>query len=211
MFANRTQAAHQLAQHLQAYEGENPLVLAIPRGALPMGKIIAEALGGELDVVLVHKLGAPGNPELAVGAVSEKGAVFTNANARALGVSREYIDREAEKQLQVLKERRERYTPDRGPIRPEGRTVIVVDDGVATGSTMVAALRTLREADPDRLIVAIAVAPADTVKDLREEADTVICLEVPHPFVAVGQAFVEFDPVTDDEAIAVLQSTWGET
>jgi predicted phosphoribosyltransferase len=174
-----------------------------------MGKVVAEALGGELDVVLVHKLGAPGNPELAVGAVSENGEVFTNENARALDISRDYIEREAQKQLQVLQARREQYTPDRGPVSPTGRTAIVVDDGVATGSTMVAALRTVREADPDRLIVAIAVAPADTVTALREEADEVVCLKVPQSFVAVGQAFREFDPVTDEEAIAVLQSARG--
>ena len=175
-----------------------------------MGKIVADALDGELDVVLVHKLGAPGNPELAIGAVSERGEVFLHDNARRVGVSQGYVDREAETQLQTLRERRERYTPERGAIRPEGRTVIVVDDGVATGSTMKAALQTVRQAGPDRLIVAIAVAPEDTVKSLRAQADEVICLQVPRVFVAVGQAFMEFGPVTDDEAIEMLRSVRDE-
>lgn len=210
MFTNREQAAHQLAQHLEKFKGENPLVLAIPRGGVPMGKIIAEALEGELDVVLVHKLGAPGNPELAIGSVSETGEVFTNENAEAVSVSQDYIDQEAEKQLRVLKERREKYTPDRGAISPEGRTVIVVDDGVATGATMDAALQTVREAGPDTLVVAIAVAPQETLEDLRDKADEVVCLEVPEQFLAVGQAFVGVESVTDEEAIAARQSVRGE-
>lgn len=210
MFANRTQAAQELAQHLEDFKGENPLVLAIPRGGVPMGKVVAEALDGELEVVLVHKLGAPGDPELAIGAVNERGEVLLNENARAVGVPQDYVNQETEKQLRTLKERRERYTPDREPISPKGRTVIVIDDGVATGSTMDAALQTVREAEPDTLVVAIAVAPAETVEDLRERADEVICLEVPKPFVAVGQAFREFESVTDEEAIAALQSMRGE-
>ena len=210
MFANRTEAARQLARRLRAFRGETPLVLAIPRGGVPMGRIVAEALEGELDVVLVHKLGAPGNPELAIGAVSEHGDVFVHETAGELGVSRDYIQGEAEEQLRTLRARRERYTPHRDPISPEGRTVIVVDDGVATGSTMEAALKTLREAGAETLVVAVAVAPADTVKTLRAEADEVVCLEVPEPFVAVGQAFAEFGTVTDEDAIAALESTSGE-
>ena len=206
MFANREEAARQLAERLQSYKGTNPLVLAIPRGGVPMGKIVADALGGELEVVLVHKLGAPGNPELAIGAVSEQGEVFTHDTARAVGASRDYIQREAEKQLKTLKERREKYTPDRGLISAEGRTVIVVDDGVATGSTMEAALRTVQEAGPSRLIVAIGVAPPDTVKTLQDEVDEVVCLETPRQFVAVGQAFAEFGQVTDRDVIAALRS-----
>jgi predicted phosphoribosyltransferase len=206
MFANREHAAQQLAERLETVVGDRPLVLAIPRGGVPMGKVIAEALGGELDAVLVHKLGAPGNPELAVGAVSEQGDVLVRETARALGVDQDYIDREAKTQLKQLRARRRMYTPDRGPISPAGRTVIVVDDGVATGSTMEAALRAVRKASPATLIVATAVAPADTVATLREWADEVVCLETPARFVAVGQVFVEFEPVADEEVTAALRS-----
>ncbi len=207
MFANRAQAARQLAERLQAYAGTHPLVLAIPRGGVPMGTVIANALGGELDVVLVHKLGAPGNPELAIGAVSEEGTVLTHPTAQALDVGSVYLRREAARQLRVLRERRKKYTPERTAISPAGRTVIVVDDGVATGSTMAAALQTVREEHPDTLVVAIAVAPADTVATLREQADEVVCLEVPDQFAAVGQAFAEFGQVTDEDVVAALQSS----
>ena len=206
MFQNRTQAAQRLAHRLKEYADEKPLVLAIPRGAVPMGRIIADTLYGDLDVVLVHKLGAPGNPELAIGAVSEDGHVFVGENARRIGVSQSYIEREAERQRRVLTERREAYTPDRERFDPEGRTVIVVDDGVATGATMIAALDAVRRADPKRLIVAVGVAPQSTLNQLREGADEVVCLEVPDLFVAVGQAFREFGPVTDEDVIRILRS-----
>lgn len=206
MFKNREEAAHQLVQHLAEYKGTRPLVLAIPRGAVPMGKIIAEALEGELDVVLVHKLGAPGHPEYAIGAVSETGDVFLRAQAKEPALPEAYIDREADEQGRVLKARRATYTPDRGPIDPEGRTAIVVDDGVATGATMGAALETVRRARPERLVVAVAVAPAETLERLRSLADEVVCLEVPAFFMAVGQAFMEFEPVTDEDVVRLLRS-----
>lgn len=206
MFTNREEAAHQLVQHLAEYKGTRPLVLAIPRGAVPMGKIIAEALEGELDVVLVHKLGAPGNPEYAIGAVSETEDLFLRAQAKEPALPESYIERAADEQMRVLKARRETYTPDRGPIDPEGRTAIVVDDGVATGATMGAALETVRRARPERLVVAVAVAPAETLERLRTLADEVVCLEVPAFFTAVGQAFMEFEPVTDEDVTRIMRS-----
>lgn len=206
MFTNREEAAHQLVQHLAEYKGTRPLVLAIPRGAVPMGKIIAEALEGELDVVLVHKLGAPGNPEYAIGAVSETEDLFLRAQAKEPALPEAYIERAADEQMRVLKARRETYTPDRGLIDPEGRTAIVVDDGVATGATMGAALETVRRARPERLVVAVAVAPAETLERLRTLADEVVCLEVPAFFTAVGQAFMEFEPVTDEDVTRIMRS-----
>lgn len=207
MYTNRTDAARRLAERLGTYKGQNPLILAIPRGAVPMGQLIAEELEGDLDVVLVHKLGAPGNPELAVGAVSEAGEVFLGEVGRQLEVSEEYVRREAEKQVELLKERRAKYTPHRGPIDPSDRTVILVDDGVATGSTMEAAINIVREASPKKLIVAVGVAPAETLSRLRSLADEVICPEVPDIFMAVGQAFLEFEPVSDDQVVQILGST----
>lgn len=203
MFKNRTDAARQLARRLGHLKGEHPLVLAIPRGAVPMAKLIAEALDGELDTVLVHKLGAPRNPEYAVGAVSEDGAVELSDHGRRL--SEDYIKREVDAQLQVLGERRRRYTPVRPPIDPAGRIVIVVDDGSATGATMVAALQTLRQRKPRRLIAALGVAPADTLRRIEAGADEVICLAAPAVFHAVGEYFSDFGQVSDEEVIELLR------
>jgi predicted phosphoribosyltransferase len=170
-----------------------------------MGRILADALEGELDVVLVHKLGAPGNPELAVGSVTEDGTVTVNPFAREIGVIQEHIDREAADQLARLRERRRRYTPVREPADPSGRVVIVVDDGVATGATLLAALRGLRKRNPAELVAAVAVAPPATLERLRAEADRVVCLAAPELFVAVGQFFQSFPQVSDGEVVAILE------
>jgi predicted phosphoribosyltransferase len=174
-----------------------------------MGKVIADALDGELDVVLVRKLGAPGNPELAIGSIDETGQVLLGDYARTLGISERYIEAEKEAQLNTLQKRRAEYTPVRPPIDPANRIVIVVDDGVATGSTMLAALRALRAKGPARLIAAMGVAPADTAQRLESEADEVVCLYAPSLFYAVGQFFQEFLQVSDEEVIALLQAPRG--
>ncbi|OGP26615.1 MAG: phosphoribosyl transferase [Deltaproteobacteria bacterium GWA2_57_13] len=206
-FRSREHAAGLLAEKLAQYKGQNPLVLGIPRGAVPMAKIIADALGAELDVVLVHKLGAPGQPELAIGAIDEMGQAYLGDYARALGISADYIREEKEAQLKVLRRRRTLYTPYRPPINPTGRTVIVVDNGIATGATMIAALRTLRGRKPAKLIAAVAVAPPGTVMRIRAEADEVICLYEPEEFFAVGEFFEDFSQVSDEEVVAILRQT----
>ena len=206
-FHDREEAAHLLAQRLAGYRGQRPLVLGIPRGAVPMAKIIAEALEGELDVVLVHKLGAPGQPELAIGAVDEAGHLYLSDDARGLGITEAYVAREKAAQLETLRKRRTLYTPIRPPIDPAGRVVIVVDNGVATGASMLAALRAVRARQPEKLIAAAAVAPPATLKRMEAEADEVVCLEVPDVFYAVGQFFEDFSQVSDGEVVAILRQS----
>lgn len=203
-FRNREEAAALLADALVAYRGQHPLILAIPRGAAPMGRIIAEALGGELDVVLVHKLGAPGNPELAIGAVDEAGRLYFTREADARLIDAAYLERERLAQLETLRRRRQLYTAARPSIDPAGRIVIVVDDGIATGSSMIAALKSIRARGPARLIAATAVAPPQVMRLLRQAADEVVCLQTPAFFYAVGQFFEEFPQVSDEEVVAVL-------
>jgi predicted phosphoribosyltransferase len=206
-FRNREHAAHLLAEKLSAYRGQHPLVLGIPRGAVPMAKIIAEALDGDLDVVLVHKLGAPGNPEFAIGSVDERGQVYLSDAVRELEISDRYIEQEKHAQLQTLHKRRAQYTPVRPPLDPAGRLVIVVDNGIATGASMIAALRAVRAQQPKKLIAAVAVAPPETVARIRAEADEVVCLSTPDYFYAVGQFFEDFSQVTDEQAIAMLRES----
>jgi predicted phosphoribosyltransferase len=204
LFDDREHAARLLVRRLKAsYKGKNPLVLGIPRGAVPMAKIIADGLGGELDVVLVHKLGYPGQPELAIGAVDETGSMFLADYARE--VEPEYLELEKSQRLDVLRKRRARYTPGRPPIDPGGRIVIVVDDGVATGSTMTAALRAIRRQQPEKLVGAVAVASGMAARAISQEADDLVCLDVPADFYAVGQFFTDFSQVTDDDVIAILR------
>src|SRR6266536_3572286 len=194
---NRQHAAHLLVDLLRPYyKNNNPLVLGIPRGAVPMAKIIANALGGELDVVLVRKLGHPLKPELAIGAIDENGNVFLSDYA--FEIEPEYLDLEKNRQLEVLQKRRAQYTPQRRPIDAHDRIVIVVDDGIATGSTMTAALRAIRRSNPKKLVGAVAVASPRAARAIAREADAIVCLKVPADFCAVGEFFRDFSQVSDE-------------
>jgi len=203
VFENRAQAAGMLAARLRAWRGQRPVVLAIPRGAVPMGRIIADDLQGDLDVVLVRKLRAPFNPELAIGSIDEAGTVYLDPDTTDLWDA-DYLETEKQEQLGMLARRRRMYAPARAPIDVRDRVVIVIDDGIATGSTMIAALRAISARHPARLIAATGVAPADTLERIRQEADEVVCLEVPRVLFAIGSHFRDFGQVSDEEVVELL-------
>lgn len=206
MFQDRLDAARQLAQALHTYRGQNPLVLAIPRGAVPMGALIAQALQGQLDVVLVRKLRAPLEPEVAVGAVDETGRAHLLPLATTLGLAPDDVKEEIRLQMQTLKTRREQYSDILAPIPVQGRVVIVVDDGLATGATMLSALQALRLHQPQRLVCAIPVASPQALRKVRAVADDTVCLSAPEDFMAVAQFYRHFPQVSDVQVLAILRA-----
>jgi predicted phosphoribosyltransferase len=204
MFESRIDAARRLAEALAKYKGRNPLVLAIPRGAVEMGRVLADELEGELDVVLVRKLRSPYSAELAVGSIDETGWAYVADHARSAGADEHYLEGEKRAELEILRKRRAEYTPARPPIDPKGRVTIVVDDGLATGATMIAALHAARAKEPERLVCAVPVAAPDSLELVRPYCDEVVCLEAPREFYAVGQFYREFQQVEDEEVVELL-------
>ena len=201
-FKNREEAAARLADRLVGYRGLHPLVLGVPRGAAPMARIIADSLDGDLDVVLVRKLRAPGQPELAIGAVDEAGSIVKGHYLEI--ASDEYLREEVRTQQEILRKRRTLYTRAQRAVDPAGRVVIIVDDGIATGSSMLSAIRSIRARHPARIVVAIGVAPPASLAGMQAEADEVVCLHSPEDFYAVGQFFEDFSEVTDDMVVEAL-------
>ena len=209
-FDDRSHAGDLLADAVQerlgpAQAGERRVVLGLPRGGMPVAARVAEALRAPLDVLVVRKLGAPGHEEYAIGAIASGGAKTLDAGAVArLGIDDATLaDLEARERVE-LAARERRFGRDGDRPEVEGATVVVVDDGVATGSTVRAALAALRQRRPARVVVAVPLAPADTLARLRREADDVVCLDVPEPFYAVGQGYASFEQVSDDEVARIL-------
>ncbi|WP_144926721.1 phosphoribosyltransferase [Halorubrum salsamenti] len=208
MFKNRTDAGRQLADFLDDHDIDADLVVAIPRGGLPVGRVIADRLRVPLDIVSARKIGAPQNPELAVGAVAADGTVWLNEFLIAeLAVDDPYLEEQIEVQRRSVSEGIERYRGDRSPLEYEGKTVLVVDDGVATGATTTACIRQIKNAGAERVILAVPVGPPHSIEQLRTEADEVICVETPPYFSAVGQFYESFDQVSDEQARGYLNSS----
>jgi putative phosphoribosyl transferase len=207
VFADRAEAGRLLADRLAGMNIAEPLVLALPRGGVPVGAEIARRLGAPLDVALVRKLGAPNQPELAVGAVADGTSpeIVLNTNlVRAMGLSEDFIAEEAARELAAIEQRRRDYARVRHPMSPAGRCVIMVDDGVATGMTMQAALRSVRRQGPARLIAACPVASREAVARLGKECDAVVYLSAPRRFRSVGGFYRSFAQVSDEEVAGLL-------
>ena len=209
-YRDRIEAGRRLASALEEYRGPDLLVLGIPRGGVPVAAEVAQALEAELDIVVARKLGAPGQPELAIGAVTENGGRWINeAYVRDLHVSEGYLREEIERKMTEAHEREAHMRAGRAAPRIEGRTVIVVDDGLATGATMRAALRSVRSSKPGRLVMAAPVGSAEACAEMQAEADEVVCLSQPEPFFAVGLHYEHFEPTSEDEVRALLSEARG--
>lgn len=208
LFANRADAGAHLGRALARYRGQRPLVLGIPRGGLPVAAEVARALDGELDVIVARKLGSPVSEELAVGAVTSDGTRYINeATVDELAVSDAYLDRVTRQKAAEAEERERRFRAGRPALPVEGRTVILVDDGLATGSTMIAAARSIRARHPQRLVIAVPVGPSGTCVAMRAEADEVVCLEMPEYFTAVGLHYGDFSQTEDEEVERILRES----
>jgi putative phosphoribosyl transferase len=207
LFQDRAEAGRNLAEKLSAYANRTDVtVLALPRGGVPVAYEVAAALHAPLDVFLVRKLGLPGHEELAMGAIATSGVRVLNEEVvRLLHVPPEVIDIVAAEEKQELERRERAYRDDRPPLAVRGRIVILVDDGLATGSTMRAAVAALRRMEPSQILVAVPVAAAETCADLRDDVDDLICLRTPEPFRAVGLWYRDFSQTTDDEVRELLR------
>lgn len=206
MFQDREDAGRRLAVLLQGRELRHPVVLAIPRGGVAVGVVLARELGADLDVVLARKLRAPGQPELAIGAVSETGQVCLNRDFEArAGPLRNYLVAEVDYQLAEIERRKRLFRAVRPPVPLEGRSVIVADDGLATGSTMIAALRVADAQQPHELVVAVPVACRERLEEVRTWCDETVCLITVDEFRAVGDFYEDFRPVEDEEVLRLLR------
>jgi predicted phosphoribosyltransferase len=207
IYSDRADAGKALAAHLQKYgDRDDVLVLGLPRGGVPVAYEVARSLRVPFDIFLVRKLGVPGHEELAMGALASGGVrVMNDAITRQLGISQDAVERVAGREQQELERRERLYRGDRPPPAVQGRTVILIDDGLATGSTMRAAAAALRQMRPNKIIVAVPVAAAETCEALRGEVDEVVCVDTPEPFLAVGAWYADFSQTSDDEVRELLE------
>lgn len=204
VFKDRVDAGKKLAERLEKYKGPDTIVFGIPRGGVVLAYEVAVALNAPLDVIIPRKIGAPGQPELAIGAIGNDITVLEESTIRYLGVSQEYIQREIERQKQEIARRWKLYRDDKPFPDIKGKTVLLVDDGVATGNTTLAAIRALREREPGKLVLAVPVGPPETIERIRPEVDDLVVLETPEMFMAVGYWYEQFEQTSDEEVIALL-------
>ncbi len=194
-----------LAKALKEYKGCDVVVLAVPRGGVVVGYYVAKELGCPLDVIVPRKLGAPFQPELAIGAVAEDGTTVLNEDlVNSMGVSQQYIEKKVKEEVAEIKRRISLYRSGKEAIPVKDKIVVLVDDGLATGATIKAAISYVKKLGPKALVVAVPVAPPETIRSLRQEVDKVICLSTPEPFYAIGQFYEEFEQVEDEEVIRLL-------
>ncbi len=203
MFQNREDAALQLVPLLASYANEDGIVLAIPRGGVPLGAIIARAMQFPLEILLTKKIGHPENPELAIGAVSLVNEVLDDR----FTIAEDYVENEILRIRQSLRDRYKKFMGDRHPSDLHGKTVIIVDDGIATGNTIMAAIKMIREQKPAKIIVAVPVAPYRTARKIRDMVDDFICVDTPEDFYGVGQFYHDFGQVSDEEVIEILEKS----
>jgi predicted phosphoribosyltransferase len=211
-YLDRRDAGMQLAAELLPFAEEQPVIVALPRGGVPVGVEVARALHAPIEILAVRKLGAPGNPELAVGAVAEDGSgVLDPRSAGMLGMTQALLDERLEEESRELRRRVARYRHDQPFIPLGGRTAIVIDDGMATGMTDLAAVRAVRKRGAERVLLGVPVGSGEAVAMLEEEADRVICLTVPRRLYGVGMWYQDFSPVSDEEVLALLAEVRGGT
>jgi putative phosphoribosyl transferase len=204
IYADRAEAGRRLGEVLRERVGRDCVILAIPRGGVIVGEAVARALGAPLEVVVPRKVGAPGNPELGLGAVAPGVRVLDERMLDALHVSRDYVEREIEAQEHEIDRREHAYREGREPVDVAGRVAVVVDDGIATGGTAAAALRWARAQGAAKVVLAVPVAPQPSIDKLRPEADEIVALATPEPFLAVGEWYRHFDQTSDEEVVDAL-------
>lgn len=204
-FADRTEAGKRLGTELTERGVTSDIVLAIPRGGLPLGRAVADTLDRPLDIVVAKKMGAPHNSEYAIGAVASDASVWLNEDAiETLAVDTGYLETQQEEMAAAAREKAQRYRSDQGPPTIDGKAVLIVDDGVATGATVRACIERVTNAGADRIVLAVPVGSPQTIEELRSTVDTVVCLETPRNFRAVGQFYDQFDQVQDEQAMTYL-------
>jgi putative phosphoribosyl transferase len=211
LFRDRVEAGKKLAEALRKFKGGGVVVLGIPRGGVVVANEVAEALGAPLDVVVTRKIEAPGEPEYALGAVTQEGDVMMDRQAaESLGASPEYLDEQVRMKKEEVRERMERLRGDSPYPELQGKVVVIVDDGIATGSSVSAAVMSVKKRRPKEIVVAVPVAPADAVQSLSEDGTKVVCLQTPGSFLAIGEFYGNFEQVEDLEVRRLLEANWSK-